>query len=86
MGIHVHHAALLLVATLPLSAQTTPASVPNANNARPTADSNPVPMQPTPTVFQAGEGAKALLLEKNEGELRRVDPAPQCRILPHKSC
>jgi len=32
MGIRVHLAALLLLATLPLSAQTTPASAPNANN------------------------------------------------------
>jgi hypothetical protein len=32
MGIHVHLAALLLLATLPLSAETTPASTPNANN------------------------------------------------------
>ncbi len=76
MGIHVHLAALLLLATLPLSAQTTPGSAPNANNARPTADSNPVPMQPTPTVFEAGEGAKAILLEKNEGELRTRRPRP----------
>ena len=32
MEIHVHFAALLLLATLPLSAQTTPASAPNANS------------------------------------------------------
>jgi catechol 2,3-dioxygenase-like lactoylglutathione lyase family enzyme len=32
MGIHVHLAALLLLATLPICAQTAPASAPNANN------------------------------------------------------
>lgn len=32
MGIRVYHAALLLLATLPLSAQTAPASAPNAND------------------------------------------------------
>jgi len=34
MGINVHFAALLLLTTLPLSAQTTPASAPNASNAQ----------------------------------------------------
>ena len=76
MGIRVHLAALLLFATLPLSAQTTPASAPNANNAGPTTDSNSVPMEPTSTVLQADEGAKGLLLEKNEGELRMRRPRP----------
>jgi hypothetical protein len=32
MAIRVHLAPLLLLATLPLSAQTTPAPAPNANN------------------------------------------------------
>jgi quercetin dioxygenase-like cupin family protein len=65
MGIHVHLAALLLLATLPLSAQTTPASAPNANNVRaPTTNSKPVPKQPTPTVFQADEGDRWMLLGK----------------------
>src|ERR1700733_11014697 len=57
MAIHVHLASLLLLAAVPLSAQTNPALAPSPTKAdAPTTDSKAVPKQPTPTVFQAGEG------------------------------
>ena len=53
MAIHVH-LALLLLATVPLSAQTNPVPAPSATKAyAPTTDSKAGPKQPTPTVFQA---------------------------------
>jgi len=74
MAIHVHLAALLLLATVPLSAQTTPATVPKASSAQaPTTDSKPVPKQPTPTVFQADEGDRWMLLGKKP-LIFKVDP------------
>ena len=75
MGIHAHLAALLLLTTLPLPAQTTPAVAPNANKAQaPTTNAKPVPKQPTPTVFQADEGDRWMLLG-DKPLIFKVDPA-----------
>jgi quercetin dioxygenase-like cupin family protein len=75
MAIHVHLAALLLIATLPLSAQTTPVVAPNANKVQASAaNSKPVPKQPTPTVFQADEGDRWMLLG-DKPLVFKVDPA-----------
>jgi quercetin dioxygenase-like cupin family protein len=74
MAIHVHLASLLLLAAVPLSAQTTPAPAPNANSAKaPITNSKPVPRQPTPTVFQADEGDRWMLLGKKP-LIFKVDP------------
>src|SRR5271170_3736237 len=73
MGIHVHLASLLLV-TVTSSAQTAPVPAPNANSAQaPTTDSKPVPKQPTPTVFQADEGDRWMLLG-DKPLIFKVDP------------
>jgi hypothetical protein len=57
MAIHVDLALLLLLAAVPLSAQTDPGPAPSATKAnKPTTDSKAVQKQPTPTVFQADEG------------------------------
>ncbi len=74
MAIRVHLASLLLLATVPLSAQTTPATVPKASTVQtPTTDSKPAPKQPTPTVFQADEGDRWMLLGKKP-LIFKVDP------------
>jgi quercetin dioxygenase-like cupin family protein len=74
MAIRVHLASLLLLATVPLSPQTTPATVPKASTVQtPTTDSKPVPKQPTPTVFQADEGDRWMLLGKKP-LIFKVDP------------
>jgi len=74
MGIHVHLASLLLLATVPLSAQTNPAPAPTANKAHAlTTDSKAVPKQPTPTVFQADEGDRWMLLG-DKPLIFKVDP------------
>jgi len=63
MAIRVHLASLLFLATVPLSAQTTPATVPKARTVQaPTRDSKPAPKEATPTVFQADEGDRWMLL------------------------
>src|SRR6516164_7324348 len=63
MAFHVRLASLLLLAAVPLSAQTSPASPPSVTKAHaPTPDSRVVPKQPTPTVFQADEGDRWMLL------------------------
>ena len=72
MAIHFHLTSLLLLATVSLSAQIAPA--PNAKNVgAPTADSKPVPKQPTPTVFQADEGDRWMLLG-TKPLIFKVDP------------
>lgn len=59
MVIHVH----LLLATVPLSAQTNPVPAPSTTKAHtPTTDSKIVPKRPTPTVVQADEGDRWMLL------------------------
>jgi len=74
MATHVHHAVLLVLATLPLSAQTNPALAPSGNKAYAlTTDSKPVPKQPTPTVFQADEGDRWMLLG-DKPLIFKVDP------------
>jgi quercetin dioxygenase-like cupin family protein len=74
MAIRVHLASLLFLATVPLTAQTTPASVPKARIVQaPTTSSKPVPKQPTPTVFQADEGDRWMLLGKKT-LIFKVDP------------
>ena len=75
MAIHVHLASLLLLATVTLSAQTTPAPVPKAISVQAsTTDSKPVPKQPTPTVFLADEGDRWMLLG-DKPLIFKVDPA-----------
>jgi quercetin dioxygenase-like cupin family protein len=74
MTIHVHLAALLLLAAVPLSAQTNPAPTTSAAKAHaPTTDSKAVPKQPTPTVFQADEGDRWMLLG-DKPLIFKVDP------------
>src|ERR1700693_101164 len=74
MAIYVHLASLLLLAAVPLSAQTNPASAPSATKAHaPTTDSRAVPKQPTPTVFQADEGDRWMLLG-DKPLIFKVDP------------
>lgn len=67
--------SLLLLASVPLLSQTvTPASPQSAINAQaPAADSKPVPREPTPTVFQADEGDRWMLLGK-KSLIFKVDP------------
>lgn len=73
MAIRVHFASLLLLAAIPLSAQNAP--VPNANSVpAPSANSKPVPKPPTPTVFQADEGDRWMLLG-DKPLIFKVDPA-----------
>jgi len=63
MAIHVHLVSLLLLASVPLSAQTNPAPAPSATKAHaPSKDSKAMPKKPTPTVFQADEGDRWMLL------------------------
>jgi hypothetical protein len=63
MAIHVHVASLLLLATVALSAQINSAPAPSANKAHaPATALRAVPKQPTPTVFQADEGDRWMLL------------------------
>jgi quercetin dioxygenase-like cupin family protein len=74
MAIRVHLASLLVLATVPLSAQTTPAIVPKAKTVQaPTTDSKPVAKQPTPTVVQADEGDRWMLLG-DKPLIFKVDP------------
>ena len=74
MAIHVHLGLLLLLATVPLSAQTNPVPAPSATKAlTPTTDSKAVPKQPTPTVFQADEGDHWMLLG-DKPLIFKVDP------------
>ena len=74
MAIRVHLASLLLLATVPLSAQTTPTTVPMARTVQtPTTPSKPVPKQPTPTVVQADEGDRWMLLG-DKPLIFKVDP------------
>jgi hypothetical protein len=72
MKIHFHLVSLLLLATLPLSAQTAPASGPNANSVQhqPQIQNQSTP---TPTVFQADEGDRWMLLGK-KSLIFKVDP------------
>jgi len=75
MAIHVHLASLLLLATVPLFAQTTGAPMPKAGSVQAlTTDSKPVPKQPTPTVFQSDEGDRWMLLG-DKPLIFKVDPA-----------
>lgn len=71
MAVHIHLASLLLLATIPLSAQTTAA--PSANNIQAPTNSQPMPKQPTPTVFQADEGDRWMLVGKKP-LIFKVDP------------
>jgi len=74
MAIRVHLVSLLLLAAVPLSAQTKPVPAPGATQAHaPTADSKAVPKQPTPTVFQADEGDRWMLLG-DKPLIFKVDP------------
>jgi hypothetical protein len=75
MGIHVHLASLLLLATFPLSAQTNPAPAATSNKGGGalTTDSKAVPKQPTPTVLQADEGDRWMLLG-DKPLIFKVDP------------
>lgn len=74
MVIHVHLSLLLLLATVPLSAQTNPVPSPSTTKAHtPTTDSKIVPKQPTPTVFQADEGDRWMLLG-DKPLIFKVDP------------
>src|SRR5271169_4897803 len=74
MAIHIHLALLLLLATVPLSAQTNSVPAPNATIAHaPTTDSKAVPKQPTPIVFQADEGDRWMLLG-DKPLIFKVDP------------
>lgn len=65
----------LLLANVPLFAQTlTPAPVSNSNNIQaPATDSKVAPRQPTPTVFQADEGDRWMLIGKKP-LIFKVDP------------
>lgn len=75
MRIIARLAPLLLLATVPLSAQTTPAAAadPRPTDA-PAPHSNAVPKQATPTVFQAAEGDQWMLLG-DKPLIFKVDPA-----------
>ena len=74
MAIHVHLASLLLLAAVPIFAQTNPAPAPSATAAHaPTTDSTAVPKQPTPTVFQADKGDRWMLLG-DKPLIFKVDP------------
>jgi len=74
MRAHVHLASFLLLASLPAFAQSEPlASSEIPNITQPTTDSKPVPKQPTPTVFQADEGDRWMLLGKKP-LIFKVDP------------
>jgi len=73
MGITIRFASLLLLASLAFSAQTTPA--PNTNGTQPPpTNANSAPKQPTPTVFQAEEGDRWMLLG-DKPLIFKVDPA-----------
>lgn len=77
MAIHVRFVLLLFLATLPLSAQTNPAPAPSATKAQePTTDSKVVPKQPTPTVFQADEGDRWVLLGTSRSFSRLIPSVP----------
>jgi quercetin dioxygenase-like cupin family protein len=65
MASHSHLALLLLLTTGPLCAQTAPASAPT--------DSKAVPKQPIPTVAQADEGDRWMLLG-DKPLIFKVDP------------
>jgi quercetin dioxygenase-like cupin family protein len=74
MAIRVRLVLLLFLATVPLSAQTNPVPAPSATHVHaPTADSKVVPKQPTPTVFQADEGDRWMLLG-DKPLIFKVDP------------
>ena len=74
MAIHVHLGLLLLLATVPLCAQTNPVPGPSATKAHaPTTDSKAMPKKPTPTVFQADEGDHWMLLG-DKPLIFKVDP------------
>ncbi len=65
---------MIPIPPIPLSAQTTHATVPKASGVQtPTTDSKPVPKQPTPMVFQADEGDRWMLLG-DKPLIFKVDP------------
>jgi quercetin dioxygenase-like cupin family protein len=72
MRTHALLASLVFFAGLPLFAQIKPAT-PSKNNDQATTDSNQAPKQPTPTVFQADEGDRWMLLGKKL-LIFKVDP------------
>lgn len=75
MRTHTHLASLLLLAAFPLFTQA-PALTPSttANNPHPaTADSKTARQEPTPTVFQADEGDRWMLLG-DKPLIFKVDP------------
>jgi quercetin dioxygenase-like cupin family protein len=65
-------ASLLLFAALPLFAQT-PATTASQNSAQTTSATKPAPKQPSPTVFQADEGDRWMLLG-DKPLIFKVDP------------
>jgi quercetin dioxygenase-like cupin family protein len=74
MAIRVHHVLLLLLASVPLSAQTNPAPASSATKAHAlTKDSKAMSKQPTPTVFRADEGDRWMLLG-DKPLIFKVDP------------
>jgi quercetin dioxygenase-like cupin family protein len=74
MAIHAHLTLLLLFATAPLCAQSNLDTAPSASKAHaPTPDSKAVPKEPTPTVFQADEGDRWMLLG-DKPLIFKVDP------------
>ena len=74
MAIHVHLSSLLLLAAVPLFAQTNTPPAPSATAAHaPATDSTAAPKQPTPTVFQADEGDRWMLLG-DKPLIFKVDP------------
>jgi quercetin dioxygenase-like cupin family protein len=69
-----HLALFLLSSLLPLNAQSSSLPSPqNANTAQAKAESTPAPKQPTPTVFQADEGDRWMLLG-DKPLIFKVDP------------
>lgn len=74
MAIHVRLALLLFLSTAQLYAQTNPLPAPSGTKAHTlSTDSKAAPKQPTPTVFQADEGDRWLLLG-DKPLIFKVDP------------
>jgi quercetin dioxygenase-like cupin family protein len=73
MAIHVPLASLLLLTTVTLLAQTALPPASTANRQAPNANSAAEPKQPTPTVFQADEGDRWMLLG-DKPLIFKVDP------------
>jgi hypothetical protein len=85
MAIRVHLAPLLLLAIVPLSAQTNPAPATSVNKAHALNTlSKAVPKQPTPTVFQADEGDRWMLLG-DKPLIFKVDPYPVIQPRPMRT-